>query len=142
MYPLGSLAADEKPNLRVGIVSDVHVNKSAAVPLKTALKYFRDREVDAVMIAGDLSTRGQIQELRLLAKIWLEIFPDDKLPDGSPVERLFITGNHDVDGHCHKLLTSRKSLEQAEADSFYFHREKFWRELFRAGNAPDVMPLV
>ena len=138
MLPFASFAGGKEPNLRVGVISDVHVNKRAAVPLRAALRYFRDRKVDAVLIAGDLSTRGQIEELRQLADIWLEIFPDDRLPDGSPVERLFVTGNHDVDGHCFKQLTERKTLAQAEAESFYFHREKFWRELFRAEYAPVV----
>ena len=130
MLPFAAAADAKGPNLRVGVVSDVHVGKRSAVPLRAALEYFRDRKVDAVLIAGDLSTRGQIEELRLLAKIWLEVFPDDRLPDGSPVERLFVTGNHDVDGHCFKALTDRKPLAKAEAESFYFHREKFWRELF------------
>lgn len=138
MLPFAAAADAKGPNLRVGVVSDVHVGKRSAVPLRAALEYFRDRKVDAVLIAGDLSTRGQIEELRLLAKIWLEVFPDDRLPDGSPVERLFVTGNHDVDGHCFKALTDRKPLAKAEAESFYFHREKFWRELFRAEYAPVV----
>lgn len=138
LFPLAATAASARPNLRVGILSDVHVNERAAVPLRSAFEFFRMRKVDAVLIAGDLSTRGQIEELQLLAKIWLEIFPGDRLPDGSPVERLFITGNHDVDGHCFKPLTARKPLADAEADSFYFHREKFWRELFRIEYAPVV----
>ena len=138
MCSLKALAADAKPNLRVGILSDLHMSRNAAVPFRAALEFFRERKVDAVMVAGDLSTRGQIQELKPTADIWLEVFPGDKLPDGSPVERLFVTGNHDVDGHCHKLLTAKKPLKKAVEDSFYFQREKMWRELFRCEYASVV----
>ena len=138
MCSLKVLAAGAKPNLRVGILSDTHINRERAVTVRKTLEFFRDRKVDAVMIAGDLSTRGQIQELKQLADVWLDVFPGDRLPDGSPVERLFITGNHDVDGHAHKLLLKRKSVAQAKVDSFYFRREKLWRELFRCEYAPVV----
>ena len=138
MCSLKVLAAGAKPNLRVGILSDTHINRERVVTVRKALEFFRDRKVDAVMITGDLSTRGQIQELRQLADVWLEVFPGDKLPDGSPVERLFITGNHDVDGHCNKLLTAKKPIEKIQKDSFYFRREKLWQELFRCEYAPVV----
>lgn len=138
MCSLKALAAGTKPNLRVGILSDTHMNRDRMVTVRKALEFFRDRKVDAVMVAGDISTRGQIQELKQLADVWLEVFPGDKLPDGTPVERLFITGNHDVDGHAHKLLTAKKPLKKAVEDSFYFHREKMWRELFRCEYAPVV----
>ena len=75
---LRALAAGAKPNLRVGILSDTHINRERVVTVRKALEFFRDRKVDAVMIAGDLSTRGQIQELKQLADVWLEVFPNDK----------------------------------------------------------------
>ena len=138
VYSLKELAVGAKPNLCVGILSDVHINHERLPTLRRALEFFRDRNVDAVMIAGDLSTRGQIQELKLLADVWLEVFPGDRRPDGTEVERLFITGNHDVDGHVHKSLIKCKTTKQAETDSFYFHRKEIWKELFRIEYAPVV----
>ena len=46
-----------------------------------ALEYFRDRHVDAVLVAGDLTNAGLVPEIELVAEAWKKVFPDNKLPD-------------------------------------------------------------
>ena len=126
----GVFAAEEKsPNLRVGILSDVHVNgERPAKNLERALRYFDSRKVDAVLIAGDLVCNGRLREFKLMAETWFKVFPDDRRSDGVKIERLFVTGNHDVDGFAYG--NAYRSLAEAKADGFFFNREKFWHELF------------
>lgn len=67
--------------------------------------------MDAVLIAGDLFTSSDIRELEIVAETWYEVFPGDRGSDGRPVERLFITGNHDLDD----WLYHRRKDESKEA---------------------------
>ena len=92
--------------LRFGVVSDVHL-AAAGVKVSTcgdtellekAFRYFRDRDADAVMIAGDMADWGLIEQLELVAQTWNKVFPADKGLNGKPVEKLFVYGNHDRDG--------------------------------------------
>ena len=107
-----------KPNLVLGILADTHLNTSkegtpvfspwklkdnrwTGDPLRfltSALEYFRSQNVDAVMHCGDFAERGQVSEIRFHADVWRKVFPNDLAPDGHRVARLFITGNHDLDG--------------------------------------------
>ena len=40
-----------------------------------------------------------VEELESVAEAWNRVFPGDKAPDGRRVERLFVTGNHDLVGY-------------------------------------------
>lgn len=85
------------PLLKTGVISDTHITDlESTLTLRRALEYFRDRQVDAVVIAGDLTNNGLVSELGLLAETWYSVFPGDRAPDGRRVERFFIAGNHDV----------------------------------------------
>ncbi len=64
-----------------------------------ALKYFRSRNVDAVMHCGDISNWGLQEEMQLFANSWFSVFPDNKAPDGHEVVKLFVVGNHDIEGY-------------------------------------------
>ena len=99
--PVAQLAgAAFRPNLVVGVLSDIHIEgaepsaKTAA--FERALSYFRDAKVDAVVMAGDLADYGLVPELESVARSWYRIFPDDRLPDGSRVEKIFVYGDHDL----------------------------------------------
>ena len=105
----GFFAAEgERPLLRFGVVSDVHVRLAAGgkglaagydtETLEKTFAYFRDRGADAVMIAGDMADKGLLGELKAVADAWYRVFPDDCAPDGRKVERLFVFGNHDSFG--------------------------------------------
>jgi len=85
--------------LKVGIVSDTHIqDEASARHFEKALRYFRDCGVDAVMHVGDISDWGLVSAWRYAAEAWQRVFPDDKMPDGRKVVKLFTTGNHDFEG--------------------------------------------
>jgi 3',5'-cyclic AMP phosphodiesterase CpdA len=91
-----------------GVITDVHIaidkNKKGKVifhgskMFRKALEYYRDAGVDAIAICGDIADDGFIEELEETARIWFEVFPDNKAPDGRTVEKLFVAGNHDYIG--------------------------------------------
>ena len=124
------------PNLRVGILSDIHVTAlSNADWFEKALRYFDGRKVDAVLITGDLTTWNKLPEFEAVATTWFKVFPGDRRSDGGTVTRLFLTGNHDVDGFAY-AGAKFKTREEAEPESFFFHRDEFWRRLFHEGYEP------
>ncbi|MBQ6136780.1 MAG: metallophosphoesterase [Kiritimatiellae bacterium] len=88
-----------RPDVRLGVVSDIHITdwESAEIFRKT-LRWYRDQGVDAVMIVGDIADHGILPQLENVAKAWYEAFPDDRAPDGRRVEKLFVYGNHDIEG--------------------------------------------
>ena len=99
--------------LRLGVLSDIHVGCAGweqwhefmgfnVHTLVRALRHFRSVGVDGVVIAGDLADYGMIYEMEAVAEAWRRVFPDDKLPDGRHVERLFVTGNHDWEGFLYR----------------------------------------
>ena len=95
-----------KPNLVFGVLSDSHLRTDwTGNGLRwtdryfiSALKYFRDNGADAVVHCGDFADRGQVREMEFHAEAWNRVFPDGLLPDGRKIEKLFVTGNHDVAG--------------------------------------------
>lgn len=90
--------ADE-PNLRLGILSDIHLRDAlAAKKLERALLAYRGGRVDGVLVCGDLADNGIVPQLEELARIWEEVFPGSKGLDGAHVERLFHYGDHDNRG--------------------------------------------
>lgn len=100
-------AAASSPKLRVGVLSDIHVvdgdpNNAWSVGtcdmFEKALRYFASRGVDAVVVAGDIADSGLASELKMAGDTWRKIFPGGRRPDGGKVEKVFVCGNHDVDG--------------------------------------------
>jgi len=86
-----------KPNLTLGVVSDIHVRVPGwknqpfdTTQFHNALLWFRELKVDGVVIAGDIADNGQEAPMRGVAEAWLDVFPAR-----SHVKRLFVTGNHD-----------------------------------------------
>ena len=88
-----------------GVLSDTHFRTDAGwrKGLKSdrffvsALEYFRSQNVDAVMHCGDMADRGLVEELQLHADAWYRVFPQNRAPDGHVVQKLFVSGNHDID---------------------------------------------
>ena len=121
-------------NLRFGVISDVHLLGRNAAPLdysdyrgdetvfRQALEWYRDRGVDAVMIAGDIADYGMVDELKLAMDVWNDVFPDGRAPDGRKVEKLIVTGNHEVNGFRYDDYARRK----------YPSDEDFRRHVLRA----------
>ena len=123
--------------LKVGIVSDTHVNdrsqKEKLAMLEKVLRLFDKEKVDAVMMPGDIG-HGTVLSLEILAELYFKVFPGDKGSDGRHVERLFVTGNHDVDEwlYCKKKNESIEELaERTRGNFFHFHRQETWQRLFK-----------
>ena len=129
---LPALAAKVKvtgePNLRIGILSDIHINNQASIEaFHHALTYFRERGVDGVIIAGDMADQGWISQLQSVADTWRNVFPKDKGADGRHVERLFVYGNHDMEGYRY----GKYSDEQIAADGNNMERRAaVWKKVF------------
>ena len=137
--PAGLMSAGV-PNLRIGILSDIHVDAPKrdfrifgdTRTFVKALEYFRSRKVDGVVIAGDMADTGMRYQLEIVAEAWYSMFPDDTGADGQKVEKLFIYGNHDLEGcnnwgfarrHEHKASFEREVIanDPAKAWEDYFH---------------------
>jgi len=91
--------------LRVGILSDIHVgfhdSAQQSDRFEKALMFFKNKGVDAILIAGDLqehsSATKAIPWIEEVADIWFRVFPDSKNDlTGERVEPLMIYGNHDI----------------------------------------------
>lgn len=140
--------------LRLGVISDIHVTTEAFVHdehdrvclstaemYERALRYFRERGVDAVAIAGDLTEYGMVGELERVGEIWQKVFPGNCGKDGEKVEKLFILGNHDAIAWGWKSTYYGgfwKGAERAEKWSRSIARDPAaaWRAIFDEPYAP------
>lgn len=126
--------------LRFGVITDLHFACNGRELLKDwntqtlheTLEWFRAQGVDAVLCGGDIADRSQVEEMRAFAETWFSVFPDDRLPNGNKVERVFVTGNHD--SHGHKIYKGLPKIypdpEELKRHVFADRREALWKELF------------
>ena len=116
---------DGKPNLRFGVVSDIHIRyidrdgKEAQgwgsnATFHRALEWFRAQNVDAVVIAGDMADYGLTDDLEAVVQAWQDVFPNDRYPDGRPVEKVFIYGNHDFLGYLYGNAVEKRFPDEKE----------------------------
>ncbi len=133
------------PLLRFGVVSDLHITDwTSTETFRRALRWFRDRGVDAVMVAGDLTDHGILPQLENIARSWKEIFPNDCAPDGRHVEKLFLYGNHDFEGLGYRdkwmdATFAVHGLSREEADKLQLTKiglAKAWERCFGEPYAP------
>ena len=135
LKPLKGVAEEGPCRLRLGVLSDIHVpTMDEGEHFRKALKWFDAQKVDGVVVAGDLGFAGLIKEMKCVADIWYEVFPGDRRSDGGHVEKLFVTGNHDVDGYFYHRPEFPKVKfpidEEPAKESFVCNRERVWEELF------------
>ena len=135
----------QDPFLRFGVASDLHVTDwASAESFRKALRWFRDQDVDAVVIPGDLTDHGLLPQLENVVRSWQEVFPGDRAPDGHHVERLFIYGNHDFEGLAYrdKWMDANfavHGLSYEEADGLQLRKiglDKVWERFFGEPYAP------
>lgn len=98
-------ATSDEPSLRIGVISDVHIGRLPGWHegddegyLDRAFAYFSRKNVDGVVIAGDLADWGLVAQLELVGVSWRKAFPDNRNAAGGKVEKLFVYGNHDLEG--------------------------------------------
>ena len=119
--------------LSFGVVSDIHVTTPESTRIfRAALRYFRGRGADAVMVAGDLSDWGLRSGFRFVKTAW------DEEMAGTDVVPLFITGNHDYEGWRYGDMTLDMHVQgYSEDDALERHdMGKCWEETFGEPFAP------
>lgn len=130
------------PRLTFGVVSDIHFaadrngllgGPSHAETFEKALTWFREQGVDAVVCCGDMADRSLDTELQAVADTWFRVFPDDKAPDGRTVARVFVTGNHDWEGHRYGVAVKNLYPDEAERTKHVIREDLpgWWRKCFR-----------
>ena len=136
-----------KPDLVIGLLSDIHIQLPPTVErpcsldrFRHALEYFRDRHVDGVLVSGDLANAGLETELRAVADAWFSVFPGGKLPDGSPVANLMHYGDHDAEARFYtdslKGKFARAGLPVPRSLSEGENRKEVWEALFHEPWSP------
>ena len=141
-------AVAPRPPLRLGGVSDIHIRNNGKTAnnyvggttgtFRAALQYFRDKRVDAVVIAGDMADKGLDTHLLAVAEAWYSVFPDDKYPDGRPVAKFFVTGNHDWEGFNYGKLAEKLYPDAAERAKHVLQKDMagWWEKAFHEPYAP------
>lgn len=123
-----TLGGEDRPSLRVGIVSDTHltVDPRTAEPLFKAFTRFARESCSVVCISGDLCDEGTLDELRLLMSTWRRAFPGGRNASGGKVTSFFVFGNHDY--HASGRLHVGKPITDADrAKGILFHKEEAWK---------------
>lgn len=122
--------------LKLGVLSDIHLrDPGSEKSFVKALSWFKNRGVDGVIVAGDMADRGLLSELQLVGDAWYSVFPDEKAEDGRRVEKLFVYGNHDVEGFNYGENDPQK-LAQLREKSVVKDMAGAWEKCFREPFAP------
>ncbi|MBP5511731.1 MAG: metallophosphoesterase [Kiritimatiellae bacterium] len=126
--------------LRFGAISDVHISAGGiqsghcgdTTILERALAYFRDQNVDGVVIAGDMADWGLVEQLEAVGVAWRKVFPGNKAKGGKHVEKLFVYGNHDTAGHRYSYVKRYKLPESMFAKERTIAADKAgaWKKAF------------
>ena len=136
------------PNLRFGVVSDIHILRVGAdenmasfgnnLTFKHTLEWFRSQNVDAVVIAGDMADRGLVENLMAVSQAWYSVFPNDKYPDGRPVAKVFVSGNHDWEGYAYGGSAEKLYPDAAERAKHILQNDMagWWDKAFHEPYAP------
>ena len=145
MLPVTAFAKAGEPIMRFGVASDEHIAvgwkeggdperlglRSQPYFLEKALRWFDANKADAVVFSGDMAHTGRMEELEKLVEVWNKVFPGMKRSDGEKVERMLVTGNHEIGQW--PGLWSRYTDEQLRKIRFDYDREHInanWRKLF------------
>ena len=123
----------DRPRLKMGVISDTHIGTGWMMGINSpatekALRAFRDENVDAVAVLGDFTNGGTVEQLREFARCWYAVFPEDRGRDGRHVEKLIVTGNHDI--ACWKPVAKQGD------DAIAPRIAELWREFFHEDYAP------
>ena len=94
-----SFGGGGKRLLRFGILTDVHIHedyKPSTDILEKELRWLDEQGVEAVVFPGDIANNGRVAELERFAAVWEKVFPAGAAADGRRVERVIVSGNHDL----------------------------------------------
>ena len=138
------------PLLSFAAISDIHVTVHKPSPkygtkvFEHALEWYRAQGVDAVVITGDLADNGLTEELEMAGAAWRKVFPGTKGLDGRPVEKVFVTGNHDHDAWNYGMFAKERHPDPAdfEAHKLASHYPECWESSFGDRYAPIGMKTI
>lgn len=130
-----------RPELKFGVVSDIHVTTRASTRLfEKSLRYFEVRGADAVMVPGDLTDWGNVTALRHVADAWNRVFPNGRASDGRAVARLFVSGNHDFEGWNYGDMAAERKINACNGDANIVQAPggmaAVWKEVFGEDYSP------
>ena len=132
--PLGAWAAKPSvPHLTFGVLSEITVRDKYPEnqeKLENVLRFFRQKQVDAVAFLGDIMYSGQIHELAKFAESWDKIFPGGRGKGGSKVELLAVTGDHDAFGWTGRWDKIPKERQETLRFNYGENAAKTWKRLF------------
>ncbi len=131
------------PNLKFGVISDIHLKYNdktgkedqgwgSNATFRHTLEWFRHQGVDAVMIAGDMADNGMDDHLQAVADAWYDVFPGDRYPDGRPIEKVFVYGNHDYHGYLYGDHAAKRYPDAAECRCHVLRADMkgWWEKIF------------
>lgn len=130
------------PKLKIGVVSDVHIlaNEEGAMDTKTwetALNWYDQQGIDAMVCAGDMAQFAQIDEFAAFANTWFKVFPGNTATDGRHVEPIFIYGNHDLLGWEYRIdKNDKEAMAAAFAKSVAKDPTGTWKTYMQEDYAP------
>ena len=138
---------DGTPGLKIGLLSDIHISLGpkddpirATALFRHALEYFRDQHVDGVLVSGDLTNSGLVTELKAVADAWFAVFPNGRLPDGSPVANLLHYGDHDTEARFYtdalKARFTKAGVDVPDSLSVGENRRTCWEACFHEPWSP------
>ena len=123
-FAAAGFAAAGVPKIRFGVVSDIHITKVGEgearegwgnnLTFRHTLEWFRDQNVDAVLIAGDMADHGMVEQMEAVAQAWYAVVPGDRYPDGRAIEKVFVMGNHDYHGYLYGDHAAKRYPDEAE----------------------------
>ena len=138
-----TIATLGEPNLVVGVISDIHLRGAdTADTFIHTLEYFRDLEVDGVIIAGDMADQGLLPQLQVVADAWFQVFPDNKGLNGKETVKLFIYGNHDMEAYTWGGTISSVGAATAQAQGIGRQPAEAWQQCFKETYQPIWMKTI
>ena len=81
---------------------------------------------------------GMDENLLAVAEAWYSVFPEDKYPDGRPVEKVFVTGNHDWIGYTYGGAAARMYPDETERVKHILQKDMagWWDKAFHEPYSP------
>ncbi len=146
---LAAASKAEKPELVVGVLSDIHIqpeqkNGGRQVQrLRKAFRFFDERKADAVVASGDMVELGWHTWLRAFGRIWFDAFPGNRRSDGQPIEKVFVYGDHEIENFWNPNITRRFSREYILArDIPTYGRGRIYEEALKEPWSPIMRKTV
>lgn len=94
---IASAIGEARAVAKIGVVAHPELSwPASASRFKRALEFFRSRKVDAIVVLGDLTNDGYLNQYRVLAQAWDDVFRNPvKGIDPAPPRRIFVLGARD-----------------------------------------------